>query len=113
MKRPFESDSSQLWTSKYRPVTVKGILGNTKAVTQIKQWLAPQSALRTKHSFILLNGPPGTGKSLAATLVAESLGYRIISCSVTLASIPDGLLTESCNDKTRKQYLKSMVPILL
>lgn len=111
MKRTLEVDvGSSLWIDKYRPITLQDFIGNGKAIAQLKQWLIPKSSLRAKYSFILLNGPPGVGKSLAATLVAESLGYRVVSASVTLASIPDGLLNESSSiqDSTRKQYLKTI-----
>lgn len=109
MKRTLDSlslSSSSLWTDAYRPIHLKDFLGNAKAIKQLIQWLTPKS--KSKHSHILLNGPPGVGKSLAAQLVAESLGYRILSNSVAMVSIPNRLLKGTCTPKQQKAYMNSM-----
>ena len=82
MKRILEDyqlpqQQQQQWINKYHPLTIHQVLGNIKAIVQVKQWLQPNSPRHKKYAFMLLNGPPGVGKTLVAALAAESLHYRI------------------------------------
>jgi transitional endoplasmic reticulum ATPase len=81
MKRTLDQveKSSRLWTDEYKPISIDKILGNPKAINQLKQRLTPKSTLRTKWSFIMLSGPPGCGKTLMAKAVANECASNFIS----------------------------------
>ncbi|KAI8601099.1 chromosome transmission fidelity factor [Dissophora ornata] len=83
-------DESELWTTKYRPMQVKDLCGNNAAVQKLTRWLETWDAnyhLNFKKDnadksglfrAVLISGPPGIGKTSAAHLVGNSLGFNIV-----------------------------------
>ncbi|KAG0047119.1 hypothetical protein BGZ83_007755 [Gryganskiella cystojenkinii] len=84
---PVESD---LWTTKYRPKEIKDLCGNNAAIQRLQRWLQNWEA-NYKLNFkkenadktglfraVLISGSPGVGKTSAAHLVGESLGFSIV-----------------------------------
>ncbi|KAG0307441.1 hypothetical protein BGZ97_000403 [Linnemannia gamsii] len=81
---------TELWTSKYRPKQVKDLCGNNAAVQKLVRWLEnwennyrldfKKDNADKSGTFraVLISGPPGVGKTSAAHLVGESLGYNIV-----------------------------------
>lgn len=78
--------ATQLWTDKYAPTDIKHICGNKGNVTTLYSWLEnwfdkPHDLKGTSiDSFkaVLISGPPGIGKTTAATLISKKLGYDVI-----------------------------------
>lgn len=78
--------NTQLWTDKYSPTDLKHICGNKSNVELLKNWL--ENWFNTKHDLkgstindfkaVLISGPPGIGKTTAATLISKLLGYEVI-----------------------------------
>ncbi|KAG0336326.1 hypothetical protein BG004_008105 [Podila humilis] len=81
---------TDLWTTKYRPKAIKDLCGNNAAINRLQKWLDAWHE-NYKKGFksddpektgtfraVLISGPPGIGKTSAAHLVAESLGFNAV-----------------------------------
>ncbi|CAG9326085.1 unnamed protein product [Blepharisma stoltei] len=119
---------NQLWTDKYKPSTLKEIVGNTQAIEKLVNWLKdwPDVILRENKKDIrpvkggrfdpqlnvnaraaLISGPPGVGKTTAARLVAKGLMYQVMETNASdfrsRKAILDPLKsTSDSNSLTRK-----------
>ncbi|KAF9115055.1 AP-3 complex subunit delta [Mortierella sp. AM989] len=81
---------SELWTTKYRPMQVKDLCGNNAQIQKLQRWLEgweDNYKLNFKKDnadksgvfrAVLISGPPGIGKTSAAHLVGNSLGFNIV-----------------------------------
>lgn len=97
----------RLWSARYAPRDVKHICGNSSGLRKLTSWIAnwsgprlclmrsPCSRSRRKKSFatgftvagpdgtgayraVLISGPSGVGKTLAAHLVAKAHGFVVV-----------------------------------
>ncbi|KAF9071137.1 replication factor RFC1 C terminal domain-containing protein [Rhodocollybia butyracea] len=87
--------SSQLWTTRYAPQSLKDICGNKAAVEKLELWLKewPQSYKSGfkkpgKHGMnmfraVLVTGSPGIGKTTSAHLCAKLAGYTPIELNAS------------------------------
>lgn len=82
----------ELWSERYRPKTFGDLLGNQVKVDALRDWLklwnkiwkkkeekkgrSKASDFQDKSAFIF--GKPGIGKTTAARLIAESIGFKVI-----------------------------------
>eukprot|EP00923_Selenidium_pygospionis_P023534 GHVN01040999.1.p1 GENE.GHVN01040999.1~~GHVN01040999.1.p1 ORF type:complete len:934 (+),score=189.95 GHVN01040999.1:29-2830(+) len=89
------SGGCQLWTEKYRPSGMDEIVGNHEQVKKLMNWLKDWKNVILKGEkkpvafrgavpdnvnarAALISGPPGIGKTSAASIVAKHLGMDVI-----------------------------------
>lgn len=84
------SSDDQLWTTKYAPNAIGQLCGNKGQINKLKTWLNnwfeysksdfkdPGSDGSGVFRACLISGPPGIGKTSAAHLVANELGYDVL-----------------------------------
>ena len=74
---------SQDWTEKYRPKTLADVVGNPKAVGELKAWA--ESWIRGKPSkrAVVLKGTPGVGKTTSAEALANDMGWGILEMNAS------------------------------
>ena len=70
------------WAEKYRPNNLSEIIGNTKTITELKNWAASWGGKMTKKG-VILSGPPGCGKTSAAIALANDMNWEIIELNAS------------------------------
>jgi replication factor C large subunit len=72
------------WTEKYRPKTLRDIIGNERALSTLRAWAERwnQGRIPDKRAAIL-SGKPGTGKTSTALALASDLGWTVIELNAS------------------------------
>ncbi|KYK21794.1 hypothetical protein AYK25_07850 [Thermoplasmatales archaeon SM1-50] len=72
------------WTEKYRPKTLRGIVGNERALSVLRSWAGRwnQGKIPEKRAAIL-SGKPGTGKTSSALALAADLGWTVLELNAS------------------------------
>jgi replication factor C large subunit len=72
------------WTEKYRPKSLKDIVGNEQAVSLLKKWGDEWSRKTTpKRKAVILIGKAGTGKTSSALALANDFGWTIVELNAS------------------------------
>lgn len=71
------------WTEKYRPDTLKQVLGNGKAIDELRAWAESWDRGRPITGAAILYGPAGTGKTSAALALARELDWDYIEMNAS------------------------------
>ncbi len=61
------------WTEKYRPDSLQEVLGNGKAVAELREWAQSWERGSPITGAAILYGPAGTGKTSAALALATGV----------------------------------------
>ena len=69
-----------MWSERHRPRSIDRMVGNEEARAATALWL---SRWKKKEKPLLLTGPPGTGKTTTAALLAAQYGYDVIGLNAS------------------------------
>ncbi|KIY43891.1 DNA replication factor C, large subunit [Fistulina hepatica ATCC 64428] len=87
--------SSQLWTSRYAPTSLKEVCGNKAAIEKLHQWLVdwpkslkcgfkkPGPTGMNTFRAVLITGTPGIGKTTSAHLCAKLAGFTPVELNAS------------------------------
>lgn len=72
------------WTEKYRPKSLRDIIGNERALSTLRAWAERwnQGKIPEKRAAIL-SGKPGTGKTSSAHALAADLGWTVLELNAS------------------------------
>ena len=70
------------WTEKYRPKTLRDILGNEEAIEKLAEWGAEIHKAKSKKAALLI-GPAGCGKTSAAYALASEKSWEVIELNAS------------------------------
>ncbi len=71
------------WTEKYRPKTLDNVVGNEKALIQLKRWASSWNRGKPKYKAIILSGRPGIGKTSCAIALAKDYNWTTIELNTS------------------------------
>ena len=103
------------WVEKYRPKITKEMVGFKKNIAVIKSFLnnfASKSKLGNltiKDKAILLEGPPGVGKTTVVYAIAKDLGYAIMEMNASDVRT-EGAIKKKLSETVSSKNLMAWMP---
>src|SRR5947207_15189338 len=67
--------ASMSWAERHRPKDLDDIVANPTAVAELRNWAAAWQRGRPDKKAVILQGPPGIGKTSAALALAKEMGW--------------------------------------
>lgn len=66
------------WTSKYKPQSLKDVVGNEEVQAKFVQWLGLWKTGIPAQRATFLHGPPGVGKTVTVECSASDFGFELV-----------------------------------
>lgn len=76
-------DTMEDWTEKYRPENLGEIVGNKRAVLDLRGWADAWGKGIPKKRAVILSGKPGIGKTSCAHALAKDYGWSVIELNTS------------------------------
>lgn len=71
------------WTELYRPKSLKDVVGNPKAVKELRDWAMSWEQGPPADKAVVLKGPPGIGKTSTALALARDMGWGVVEMNAS------------------------------
>jgi len=71
------------WTEKYRPKSLDDIVGNERAIIELRKWANSWINGKPKIKAVILSGKPGTGKTSSALALASDFKWTAIELNTS------------------------------
>lgn len=71
------------WAEKYRPRSLKEIVGNKKAVHDLRTWAEEWLSGIPEKRAVVLQGPAGVGKTSSAHALGRDMGWEVIELNAS------------------------------
>jgi replication factor C large subunit len=77
------TELEQPWTDRFRPRSLKELVDNERAISQLLQWIKLwNKGIPDKRSAFLF-GPPGVGKTSSVVAAAKDLGFDLLEVNAS------------------------------
>ena len=71
------------WAEKYRPKTFKDLIGNKKALHELRLWAEEWETKTPEKKALILNGSAGVGKTSSVAVLAAEMGWEYIELNAS------------------------------
>ncbi|HEX2022812.1 MAG TPA: replication factor C large subunit [Candidatus Thermoplasmatota archaeon] len=71
------------WTEKHRPQSLDDLVGNSKAIEELRAWAEAWKEGVPEERAVVLAGDPGVGKTSAAYALARDMGWGVIEMNAS------------------------------
>ncbi len=71
------------WTEKHRPRSLSAVIGNRKAVRKMQDWAGAWDRGSPAKKALILDGPPGVGKTSSAIALSRDMGWGLIELNAS------------------------------
>src|SRR5207249_4666761 len=75
--------ASMSWAERHRPKDLDDIVANPTAVAELRKWAAAWQRGRPDKKAVILQGPPGIGKTSAALALAKEMGWSVVEMNAS------------------------------